>query len=250
MYIELTETLFEIVTLLNFYPRRDVDGPKLTAMYLGNFDSLYHTVLLKKVGNFLKSVNRLFCFPGRYEPIPYCSILDKPNLHRLPELVVHSIPIYRHCNFFSDSLFEAKHQRMKRNYHRNKNEDRNVWAVHADAIYEWKEKLARVYIKLDDPALCPEERQRLRRQRLQLLLGAEYSHHIHGNYSELELIADNVFQKLNTPSTKQELLSLIESHETYFELNKSNWEVHPMHTKPVEKLSPFFVQKMFGSYLL
>lgn len=51
--------------------------------------------------------------------------LDNPNVHRLLELTIHTLPAYGHVKRVSDLVFENKHQVLKHNVERDRHPTNN-----------------------------------------------------------------------------------------------------------------------------
>ena len=67
--------------------------------------------------------------------------MDKPNMHRLLELYVHSIPALGHVRHFSEVIFEKAHQPFKRAIQESNHRLGNVQAVEHSLMNDWRERL-------------------------------------------------------------------------------------------------------------
>lgn len=71
------------------------------------------------------------------------SVMDKPNFHRLIELVVHTIPRFGHARFVSDLTFEHKQKNLKKLYRRGNNMGYNhLWSITPELFEKWTTDLA------------------------------------------------------------------------------------------------------------
>lgn len=64
-------------------------------------------------------------------------MLDRPSTHRLLELYVHTVPLFGHSNFVSDSTFEANHQPLKSTISSNTCNRSYVSAVYQTIAKDW-----------------------------------------------------------------------------------------------------------------
>lgn len=70
------------------------------------------------------------------------SMLDKPNVYRIIELVVHTIPKYGHALHISDLVFEHNHKNVKNMYRRGNSDGNSIWVVQMNLINDWLDKVA------------------------------------------------------------------------------------------------------------
>jgi len=133
-------------------------------------------------------------------------LLDMPNLHRLHELTIHTIPRYGHIRNVSDLTFEHKHQSLKRSYHRGggKQENHN-WAIQSDITDEWKSSLVWSYATLRDASISPHRRQLYTNFLISCFIGRSTLTSVSLYSTSFQLDAVEVFKGLCTPSFVAEL---------------------------------------------
>lgn len=101
-----------------------------------------------------ESVNRIQkLFADEFE---HRELLDKLNLLRILELLMHTILTTGHSKHTSDFLLERKHQPLKRFYERNRRVS-NMYTLYSDAADGWKSDIWRIYNALSSPDLHPNE---------------------------------------------------------------------------------------------
>jgi len=100
-------------------------------------------------------------------------ILDKPNLHRLLELVVHTIPMYGHAHNISDLTFEHKHQSLKRAHHRANNHEKSNhhFSVRAELFDVWRARVTGAYYRLSSSESTEEVTVAARQELYKLVFG-------------------------------------------------------------------------------
>ena len=65
------------------------------------------------------------------------SYIDRPNIHRLIELVFHTIPLFNHLIYICELVFESSHQPLKFQLSRNNTLNSHVFAVHRNLAKDW-----------------------------------------------------------------------------------------------------------------
>lgn len=68
--------------------------------------------------------------------------LDKPNLHRIIELYVHSIPAMGHVRHFSELVFEFAHHPLKRGIAISNRRNPHIQAVMHALADDWQDRLS------------------------------------------------------------------------------------------------------------
>lgn len=68
--------------------------------------------------------------------------LDKPNLHRLLELYVHTLPMVGNISHVQELLFEGAHQPLKRAIQKSNKKDAQLQAMEHRLSNDWKQILA------------------------------------------------------------------------------------------------------------
>lgn len=128
----LLEKLQKLVGMTFWCPKSDVDGVQAVKyMTQENGSSFYHNLQCLAV-DYIKSVDA-FNHQNRLK----AKELDKPNLHRLLELYVHTIPLYRHARNIGEMVFENFHQCLKRSLRRNTHHDKHISAVENVILADW-----------------------------------------------------------------------------------------------------------------
>jgi len=147
--------LHSLVTDLYFWPDDLSDGAIAVDRVFGSGKRTYYEELQTSTRSYLQKVNDFYiAHPG------LGGLLDVPNLHRLLELTIHTIPRYGHIRNVSDLTFEHKHQSLKRTYHRGGgNQENHNWAVESDITDEWKSSLVWAYATLRDNSISPYRRR-------------------------------------------------------------------------------------------
>ncbi len=112
--LDLIKDLPSKSMLLNFHrfyclafwwPTVDNDGEEAWEFVHGSRMGKYHQTLQVLASNFIKSANKF----GRLYP-SLGEQVDKPNTHRLLELVYHTIPLFNHIIYVCELVFESSHQ--------------------------------------------------------------------------------------------------------------------------------------------
>lgn len=85
--------------------------------------------------------------------------LDSPNVYRILELVVHTLPTYGHINHVSEQVYEHKQSEPKKAHNRGKNDYDDAWVVESQSnnetdmpIFHRKENLTNVVLINDTSA--------------------------------------------------------------------------------------------------
>ena len=121
--------LHRLIALLHFFTTKDRVGENPVEAVFGRGKKLYHARLKELATIFVNTVHEL-----SVQQLDYVGILDKPNLHRIIELTMHTIPLYHHTRHVSDLFFEKKHRSLKRSIERAKQTDNNEWGMYADCM--------------------------------------------------------------------------------------------------------------------
>ena len=100
----------------------------------------YHSKLQFLAVEYIDSVDE-FC--GKYPQ--YSSFVDRPNVHRLLELVMHTIPLFSNAQLISEMLFESSHQPLKFALSRNTSPRAHIYAVNLVLAKDWFTRISSVW---------------------------------------------------------------------------------------------------------
>ena len=75
--------------------------------------------------------------------------LDKPNIHRLLELYMHSIPAMGHVQHFAELVFECAHQPLKQAMADSNGNDAHIQGVDHIINNDWKNRLSSALYSVD-----------------------------------------------------------------------------------------------------
>jgi len=92
----------------------------------------HHSALQVLAANFVKSVenfSKLYPSLGTY--------VDRPNIHRVLELVYHTITAFNHVGFVCELVFESAHQPLKFFLSRNHTLNSHVYSVQLILAKDW-----------------------------------------------------------------------------------------------------------------
>jgi len=123
----------DLIGLTYFWPRKGIDSDADFEYVLGKYRNKYYANLLSLAKEFLVLVNN-----ASKLNIDVFKIIDKPNVHRVLELYVHTIPAFGHVRHVQELTFEHMHQSLKRIW-----EKHNASELHLDVV---KESLFNDYI--------------------------------------------------------------------------------------------------------
>ncbi len=130
--ISLLIELRELFSLTYWWPNYMVDGVELISKYTRHKNSFYYGTLIKKCKDYIFNVNKFYILNNKLG-----NELDKPNLHRLLELYVTTIPTYGHARNISEMVFETFHQRLKRNLKKSTHLNKHIVSVENVLINDW-----------------------------------------------------------------------------------------------------------------
>ena len=132
---KIINTFSMLVGLMYWWPNYNEDDLE-SFKYVHNSNEYYddlRTLLFK----FVDQLQEYYVTNG----INAASI-DSPNLHRLMELVIFSIPTFGHCLLFAQLPFEAFHQCLKRNLSKNTTRKSHVSAIKCVILMDWLRRLS------------------------------------------------------------------------------------------------------------
>jgi len=166
--VDLLYLLFEIVNKIRFFPSADRGEAYQVARMFGQSRGDYFRTLQRLVATYLRRVDQLVSASNAS-----ADILDKPNLHRLLELVVHTIPMYGHAHNISDLTFEHKHQSLKRAHHRANNHEKSNhhFSVRAELFDVWRARVTGAYYRLSSSESTEEVTVAARQELYKLVFG-------------------------------------------------------------------------------
>ena len=96
----------------------------------------YHADIHKRICKYIDSVKTYYTSGGRHK-----EELDKPNAHRLIELSVHTISIFKHALNVSELVLEMAHRTAKEWLERNTHADSHKTAVELAIARDWSARL-------------------------------------------------------------------------------------------------------------
>jgi len=159
--------LHGLINLTYFWPQKGVDTPSQIALIQGEDKSDYHAQLLAHVKSYLNCVNKSVKGARSRDDRLQVDKLDKPNVHRLLELYVHTLPAFGHARQISELLFERAHQPLKRIW-----EGHNPFNLHYAMVREilYDDLFDRLYLAQELYRRCPPEDKRFLENHLSSLL--------------------------------------------------------------------------------
>ena len=138
-----TSTLFNIlrrlVSLTFWWPSLETDGVNAFEYVHGKSRSKYYRDLRLLAEEYIIELEK-FC--DNYPQ--YSKNLDKPNVHRMIELYMHTVVVFGHALFISEMLFEAAHQPLKFSLSKNTSKNAHITAVHHSLLRDWLTRLLEV----------------------------------------------------------------------------------------------------------
>ncbi len=124
--------LNRLFALSFWWPTMNHDGQKAWRFVHGCHIGLYHQALQILASNFVKCVDKF------HKSFPSLSCyIDRPNIHRLLELVHHTMPMFNHLLYVCELVFESAHQPLKFSLSRNHTLNSHVYAVHLSLAKDW-----------------------------------------------------------------------------------------------------------------
>ena len=135
--LDLLQRLNSLVAATNFFPSSRLDGEKCVHDFNRNNGMRRIEMLYSKASNYIGLLNTLCRLSEQAR-----KHLDKPNVHRLLELYVHTIPAFGHVRHVQELIFESAHQPLKQGLRRSNHRDEQVFAVGAYLASDWESRLA------------------------------------------------------------------------------------------------------------
>ncbi len=127
---KLVDSFCQLVQKCQYEPRHGISCESDVRWYDCQEGTKRLNDLLESVEQFELKVQRLH----ETDPIR-ASILDKPNLHRLRELVVHTIPLFRNLKHIQELILEKGHQSAKKAIRMSNQKNSQLQAMN-DALIE------------------------------------------------------------------------------------------------------------------
>jgi len=196
--------LHSLVSNLYFWPKESSDGMNAVDYVFGSGKRAYYESLQSGARAYLQQVNQFYV-----DHKELGETLDVPNLHRLLELTIHTLPRYGHIRNVSDLTFEHKHQSLKRSFHRGGgNQANHNWSLQSDLTDEWKSSLTWSYATLREASLSQRNRQLYTNFLLSCFIGRSRITSVHSYSVSFQRDAVEVFRGMCTPSFVAELTFL------------------------------------------
>lgn len=126
--------LQEVMAIMYRWPKKEVEGMGCADWEFANRADqvLYHHAVADRAVQFLHSARTEYTVDqeiGKY--------LDKPIVHRLLEIVMHTIPLYGHARICSEMILEHTHQQFKSWLQRNTHCDAHITATEKAVSKDW-----------------------------------------------------------------------------------------------------------------
>lgn len=115
-----------------WWPTLAHDGEEAWNFVHGERMGRFHTALQLLACNFVKAVDK---FNATCPSL--ASYVDRPNTHRLLELVFHTIPAFNHLAYICELVFESAHQPLKFFLSRNHTLNSHIYSVQLNLAKDW-----------------------------------------------------------------------------------------------------------------
>ena len=161
-------TLQKLVSLSFYWLSPYVDGIQQVHFVHDATRHNYHREIRNLAVSFITQVDEFCKIHGSLS-----KLIDKPNIHRLLELVTHTIPILSHCHLISEMLFESAHQPLKFSLSRNSNKNGHIYAVDLVLSKDWFTRICHVWNSWK-AASSDEDKELLMMSLLRLFLGEAF----------------------------------------------------------------------------
>jgi len=139
----LPSKLKKVLSVVYFCPNQDADT-KDEQDYVYGMDNCkplqYFSDIQSSCEEYLKSIMEYHKKGGR---LSY--LLDKPNSHRLLELAVQTIPMFKHALIVSELVLEMVHRVFKNWLETNPNPDAHISGVEIALARDWSSRLLVLY---------------------------------------------------------------------------------------------------------
>ena len=182
----LTELLHQISALVFWWPAVSTDGREAFSLVHGEDQSMYHATILGLVKEYIMEIDILCTKRPCLKPF-----LDKPNVHRLLELAVHTIPVYSHALLVAEMMFESGHQLFKHSLSKSTNPSAHLYASRLNLARDWLSRIAVLYdIAFDEK----DERNEDAMIGLVRLFGGPHALHINWHLDGTKTVMDEFKQ--------------------------------------------------------
>ena len=136
----LIVNLNKLSSLLFWWPRLIIDGHDAVNFVHGADKRAYHSKVYHITLCYLQEVKRVCA------SYPWLKAhIDKPNVHRLLELSVHTLPIFAHVLLIAELVFEGAHQPFKKALGRSSNGNAHIYASHMILSRDWLSRVTHSY---------------------------------------------------------------------------------------------------------
>lgn len=137
MALALLQKFSCLVSATHFYPYAELDGFKAVTEFNKDNGMKRIEFLYSKARKYIEDLNDL-CRNSEDAR----RHLDKPNVHRLVELYVHTIAAFGHVHHVQELVFETAHQPLKRGMQKSNHRDEQVFSVGASLASDWESRLS------------------------------------------------------------------------------------------------------------
>jgi len=141
----LVSLMTRVVAAFYYFPSVEIDGEAAIDFVFISGRQGYFESVANLVREYLRVIS-----VGRYQKVDHLKLLDVPNVHRLLELSINTLPAYGHISNVPDMLFEHRHQNLKGLHQRRRHPDAHIWALHMDLTDMWKRRIANAFFQAQD----------------------------------------------------------------------------------------------------
>ena len=134
--VEILCKLQKLVALTSCWPQKEIDAINVERI-VRQARHMYLADLRSMSKDYVKSVDEVCSRSPQSK-----QQMDKPNLHKLLELHVHTIPAFGHVREITELVFELAHQPLKRCIARSNNRMSHLFAVEHCVANDWQGRLA------------------------------------------------------------------------------------------------------------
>lgn len=165
----LASTFSELVSLSFLCQMENIDDTNMVQWVKGRSSNSYHLSLQRLAARFLKVVNT-FCLSSE---VSCARRIEKPNIHRLLELVYHTVPQSHHAKFVAEMVLDSFHQQFKSTLTRNSSKIAHVSAMYMCLSNDWFTRLSEI-LPLDNEGYNTEFKERYMKGMLCIFFGRCY----------------------------------------------------------------------------
>jgi hypothetical protein len=135
--IALLQQYKDLVAEAHFLPSAEIDGDEAVLAFNARGGKKRMERLYGLACDYLRALNRMCTASDEAR-----RHLDKPNVHRLLELFVHTLPALGHLHHIQELVFETAHQPLKRAMRGSNYRSEQLFAVNAALASDWESRLA------------------------------------------------------------------------------------------------------------